>query len=215
MIGNRQFAENRINDDDLISATTASGCHSQQKDLSSPDSNIARQPPQDLDLSSILLKAFELIPKDDHHQYDVDYNHEQELSESNSEHSINVAVVASEINDGLVEAGSDVNQTIPTSSDMNQNETNIRPEESPQPIISPKVDVIVAGNNEEASIQDKLGDTVEYCSQKLYDSQQTKNLDIRSKPDVGPVNKDRVAEILKRYSLYDDDEDDDEDDNGV
>lgn len=213
MIGNNQFAENRINDDDITSATTASESYSQQKDLSSYDSHIERQTSTDLKLSSLLSKAFELVPEDTTNQvsdfqYQVNENEQSASIGSESHDDITdaakqLSVAAEPIIDVSAEAVQDVNTTTLVHSNYVRADA-LRVVKSPKD--ANEVDLVV--DDGKADVKDLDADPYESRIHQHHDNQQhNRNLNTRVEPpSIGSMNKDRVANILKRYSLYDDDE---------
>lgn len=212
MIGNIQFAENRINDEDITSATTTSESYSQQKDLTSPDPNEQRAT-QNLNLSSILLRAFELVPVDTVKEAIDSECHlnEQMQSMSTSIDDISgIANAANSVDDAIavdigIEALQDVDKATASSNYQRADVGKVA-----KLLDDLKVDVSVRNSNRETNVEDLEANQQESCSQAVHDDQQNENFDARVKKNVEPMNKDRVANILKRYSLYDDDDDDEE-----
>lgn len=154
MVGNKQFAENRVHEDELISEQLQ-----QRKDISlieGPQVPVSRR---ELKLSSILLKAIEHISTPDSH--DTPPNHTLESEDTQSEKTRSV----------------------------DSTESSQR------------------GENEEENLHELDEKVVSQIEEEQSDHPKENLI----APKINrSLDRDRVVDILKRYSLYDDDEDESE-----
>lgn len=147
MVGNKQFAENRVQEDDSMHEQLQ-----QRKDISLLDSSQVPVSRHELKLSSILLKAIELVPASDLYDTPPDCTLEPEDAQTEKTQSID-----------SIESFH-LKQEEP--SRLEEPSRTEEPSRSEEVISSPKIN--------------------------------------------RPLDHDRVVDILKRYSLYDDDEDESE-----
>lgn len=166
MVGNKQFAENRVHDDEMMSE------HSQQpKDISMIDGPQFPVSRPELNLSSILLKAIELVPVPDSH--DNPPSHTLESEDAQSEETRFVDSTESPHHSEREE-------------DKLQDEDKLQKEDRLQ-------------EEDKLQEEDRLQEELSSPKENLIAPKINRLLD-----------RNRVVDILKRYSLYDDDEDEDE-----
>lgn len=190
MVGNKQFAEHKILDDDQIPAG---------------ETRSERPQEDELKLSSILMKAFEVLPKEP----------ERIPDEYDDEHGEEPEEIQEEAREVLEE-------------EREEEQGERREEEHENKVEEVHVQRHEVGHQHEHredrredyrdvnrdKYQDKDEPEVEVAvvevEKKLVPHKDTSRPAETHKP---PLDRDRVADILKKYSLYDEDDDDDDDDN--
>lgn len=137
MVGNRQFAENRIQNEDLSNCGRISSSSSRQQQQSKNTLSNNQQVPEELKLSSILLRAIQSVPK----SIDNSLLHANEIEDCN---------------EGAKE-------------------------------------VVEDEEEEEKEEEEEVKKKAQSIHNRI------------------PIDRERITDILKRYSLFDDDEDNDDD----
>lgn len=173
MVGNKQFAENRVYEDNSVSEQLQ-----QRKDISSIDGPQVPVSRRESKLSSILLKAIELVPAPDFYDTPPNHTFESEDTQSGKTRSIDSTESSQEEKLHHLEE-----EEAPCVEEKDSN----RPEEEKSLCFEEKG--LPQSNQEDPSL-----------SEKTLSTPKTNR----------PLDRDRVVDILKRYSLYDDDEDESE-----
>lgn len=185
MVGNRQFAENRVQDDDpLIGGDQLQQQQHTKDTCSSVGPQVrAHNGEEVLKLSSILLKAIELLPAtddDDGDQADLDLAHDD------GEHlGLPVTDLGANEKLGYVQVVNDIEKKQVVTGLCAQVDTDDK----------------VVEDDADNSKKDEGSDHTFCDRQHNEDENDTRHSEISK-----PMDRDRVADILKKYSLYDDDD---------
>lgn len=185
MVGNRQFAENRVQEDEPLaqvgSLTTSPQVNKNAAPMSAhdPDGN-------ELTLRTILLRAIRLLPPEEEEEQEE----EEEATEEGEE--------AKATDDCFVKDNENKEESLKghmdeEASDRSNDDKIIR--------VDGKEDCRVSQIHQQKPNHGMDRGSIDTGSDF-----------VESKARNRPLNRDRVADILKKYSLYDDDEDDDEED---
>lgn len=240
MVGNRQFAENRIREDDSMMGGL-------MKNGSSTPVKHQDNPKEQLTLTSILLRAIGLVPDTD-----------EDVGDHISDHKVD-RVQVSENFDVAEECSAE--PVISNRLDPIENRTSQDPKQSPilerlldvPSVCESTITTTEASTDNTTRIQNNIGDaktgttqaqprlvlpplpvqhlppeeivskvypqgqsrpTKPQRTEQIAGEEQTKPvIESRTKPQPAKisVDRDRIADILKRYSLYDEDDEEDED----
>jgi hypothetical protein len=197
MVGNRQFTENRVQDDEPL-AQDGRLLTSQQVNKKA-SSNSARD---ELSLHAILRKAIKLLPPE---------KEERELKIDGG------GLEREEVRPEIEERRNDREERKPEKEERNPEREPEKEERNPER--EPEKEERRPEKEESKPEREEGGCLPHWQEQDrilVSDSNHHLRGDSSSKESrKAPLNRDRVADILKKYSLYDDDEDeDDEDFNG-
>lgn len=205
MVGNRQFSENRVQDEDSINDWYLQTNHQQSKQAklakSSVDLHLTSATKEPRALSSILMEAIKCVPIDD------DTSSDKNLSEDTQ------SAPTPESRDGSL-----VGETLSESHGqplLEDSSIRLRSAVGEQTESNESIDCEVKEIQHEVP-EDKLQHQNNRSYQRDNSSTQNESgLDqIQPKEDGSsnenkpPMDRDRIVDILKRYSLYDEYEDD-------
>lgn len=207
MVGNRQFAENRVQEEATISEQQQSlNFRQQQQPNEIYTTTGCSQVSSGYKLSSILLKAIELIPSRprDLHSLQLDSEekqsdqlmHEDSLDEDQQlehhEHQLQLAPPDEQVDAPrtfMDEIRQSISETLKSNTLEVGSVPHLRPELEPALESRPEITTKEVEDIPQVPMVDD--------QKQLQEPQKTK-----------PIDRDRITDILKRYSLYDNYEDD-------
>lgn len=232
MVGNRQFSENRVREDNMMGHDIKNGSSTPTGDQESPNSR------EQLTLRSILLRAIQLVPDDApectelcisrHDDSESDTFQGVEANEVVEEFN-NVVTTSKQSDEGHTEKQERVNIMDQLSSIMKIRTDQISKTIEVQPDRS-QLDKSTSSSGDIDETKINIFQPQVVPPKETEKQQQPSRISIaevdkpsrllpekptegRTKPATPkkPIDRERVADILKRYSLYDDDDDDDDD----